>query len=87
MVEKDKAGKSDGVEDVFKWMEGKCKEQKKVLEFTEARYEEVKRDYMSEEALYDAKADVRCARERLNAYVDIKAGVEKYMKKLRYQGE
>ena len=71
--------KSDGVKDVFKWMEQKCKDQKKVVD----ELEDLCRG--SWRFLYED--DLSRAKERLQIYVDIKIGVEKYMKKLRHQGE
>lgn len=34
-----------------------------------------------------AKMNVETTKARLNAFVEIKIGVEKYMKKLRYEGQ
>lgn len=73
--------KSDGVQDVFKWIEQKCKDQKKVVDELE------KLCRGSWKFLYEDSDDLSRAKERLQAYVDIKIGVEKYMKKLRHQGE
>ena len=73
--------KSDGVKDVFKWLEQKCKEQKKVVD----EWEEQCRGAWG--FMYRDGEEVLRAKERLQAYVDIKIGVEKYMKKLRHQGE
>lgn len=73
--------KSDGVKDVFKWLEQKCKEQKKEVDELEDLYRG------SWSFLYRNSDDLTRAKERLQAYVDIKVGVEKYMKKLRHQGE
>lgn len=82
--------KSDGVKDVFKWLDKKCKEQKKAVETAKANYEAAKKTYYfeDEQCLIDlAKMDLECAKERLNAFVEIKIGVEKYMRKLRHQGQ
>ena len=73
--------KSDGVKDVFKWLEQKCKEQKKEVD----RLEEMCRGPWG--FLYRDGDELIKAQERLQAYVDIKIGVEKYMKKLKHQGE
>ena len=73
--------KSDGVKDVFKWLEQKCKEQKREVD----RLEDL--CHGSWGFLYRDSDDIIKAKERLQAYVDIKIGVEKYMKKLRHQGE
>ena len=82
--------KSDGVKDVFEWLKQKCKEQKMLVDKAE-EYAKQNRHW----AFFDdtrcivdgAKVDLSLAKERLQAYVDIKIGVEKYMKKLRHQGE
>lgn len=73
--------KSDGVQDVFKWLEQKCKDQKKVVDELEDLC------HGSWGFLYRNGEELPLAKERLQAYVDIKIGVEKYMKKLRHQGE
>lgn len=73
--------KSDGVKDVFKWLEQKCKEQKMEVD----ELEDLCRGSWG--FLYRNNDDLIRAKERLQAYVDIKIGVEKYMKKLRHQGE
>lgn len=82
--------KSEGVKDVFKWLDKKCKEQKAVVNAEELSYEETRHSchFEDEWCLVDsAKIELERAKERLNAYVDIKIGVEKYMKKLRYMGK
>ena len=82
--------KSEGVKDIFKWLDKKCKEQKLVVERAEQNYQYIKKQcyFEDEQCLIDsAEMELKCAKERLSAYVDIKIGVEKYMKKLRYQGE
>jgi hypothetical protein len=73
--------KSEGVKDVFKWLEQKCKEQKKEVD----ELEDLCRGSWG--FLYRNSDDLLRAKERLQAYVDIKVGVEKYMKKLKHQGE
>lgn len=57
--------KSDGVEDILKWLEEKCKEAK----------------------IDSVQMDVERAETRLATLVEIKIGVEKYMKKLRHNGQ
>ena len=82
--------KSEGVKDIFKWLDKKCKEQKLVVERAEQNYQYIKKQcyFEDEQCLIDsAEMELECAKERLSAYVDIKISVEKYMKKLRYQGE
>ena len=73
--------KSDGVQDVFEWLEQKCKDQKKEVD----KLAELCRGSWS--LLYRDGDELLKAQERLKAYVEMKIGVEKYMKKLRYQGE
>ena len=82
--------KSDGVEDIFKWLKDKCKEEKAKLQMAEKKYEETKKTcyFEDEQCLIDsAKMNVETTTARLNAFVEIKIGVEKYMKKLRYEGQ
>lgn len=82
--------KSEGVKDVFKWLDKKCKEQKIVVEKAEQNFQDTKRSYYfeDEQCLIDsAEIELERAKERLSAYVDIKIGVEKYMRKLRHQGD
>lgn len=83
--------KSDGVKDIFDWMKQKCKDQKRIVDEAEEYYQSQKRRwswYDDTKCIVDgAEVDLALAKERLQAYVDIKIGVEKYMKKLRHQGE
>lgn len=83
--------KSEGVKDVFKWLDKKCKEQKKDVENAEQYYKDAKRQWScfdDTKCIIDsAEIELEREKERLNAYVDIKIGVEKYMRKLRHQGE
>ena len=77
--------KSDGVEDVFKWLKNKCKEEKKKVQIAEKEYEEIKKTCYFEDE--QCKMDVEIAKARLSAFAEAKIGVEKYMKKLRYEGK
>lgn len=83
--------KSDGVKDIFDWMKQKCKDQKKIVDKAEEYYQAQKQRWLwyddTKCIVDDAEVDLALAKERLQAYVDIKIGVEKYMKKLRHQGE
>ena len=83
--------KSEGVKDVFKWLDKKCKAQKLAVQKAEEQLKEDKRQWSCFEdtqCIIDAsEMDLVRAKERLQAYVDIKIGVEKYMRKLRHQGE
>lgn len=83
--------KSEGVKDVFKWLDKKCKEQKKNVERAEEYYQQSKRQWSGfndTQCIIDgAEIDLERAKERLQAYVDIKVSVEKYMRKLKHQGE
>lgn len=79
--------KSDGVEDVFKWMEKKCKEAKENVKKAEKNYENIRKTcYFEDEQCFidSAKTGVKIAEAKLNTLVEVKIGVEKYMKKLRY---
>ena len=71
--------KSDGVEDIFHWLEQKCKNQKKIVDELE--------DERHSHWGFLVEDDLELAQVRLQVMVDIKIGVEKYMKKLRHQGE
>lgn len=83
--------KSDGVKDVFKWLKKKCKEQKQEVIKAQNEFEEAKKQWSGfddTQCIIDgAEINLARAEERLRAYVDIKIGVEKYMKKLKHQGE
>lgn len=82
--------KSDGVEDVFKWLEKKCKEAKENVKKAEKNYENTKKTCWFEDELClidSAKTEVEIAEARLDTLVEVKRGVEKYMKKLRYDGQ
>lgn len=76
--------KSDEVEDIFTWLKAKCKEDKTKVQIAEKEYEEAKRTYHFEE-IDSAERNVEIAKARLNAIVEVKIGVEKYMKKLRHE--
>ena len=80
--------KSDGVQDIFTWLKTKCKEENTKVQIAEEEYEEAKRTYHfeDEQCLIDsAERNVEIAKARLNAIVEVKIGVEKYMKKLRHE--
>jgi hypothetical protein len=82
--------KSDGVKDVFKWIEQKCKEQKKIVDTAEEerRANIGWRLFEDTQCLYDdADLELKLANERLKTLVEVKIGVEKYMKKLKHNGE
>ena len=83
--------KSEGVKDVFKWLETECKQQKKKVDNAEKAYLKSKEEwgmYEDTQCLVDsAERNLERAIERLNTLVDVKISVEKYMKKLRHQGE
>ena len=81
--------KSDGIEDVLKWIKDKCKEERTKVQIAEKEYEQNKRicHFEDEQCLIEsAEVDVKIAKARLDAFVEVKIGVEKYMKKLRYEG-
>lgn len=82
--------KSDGVRDVFKWLEKRCKEQKKQVEKAEENYINTKRTccFEDEECIIEgAKIDLEREKAKLDALVETKISIEKYMKKLKHQGE
>ena len=75
--------KSDGVEDVFKWLEKKCKETKENVKKAEKNYENTRKTCWFEDELCpidSAKTEVEIAEARLDTLVEVKRGVEKYMK-------
>lgn len=69
--------KSDGVKDVLKLIEKRCKELNKQID-------DEKRGY---DSWYSDDAYLRVLKVRLDECVALKISTEKYMKKLRYQGE
>ena len=78
--------KSDGVHDVVKWLEQKCKEQKKVVELARKHYE-TDLDWAKLSDLTEAdfsEKEFKEAKIKLDVLVSIKASIEKYFKKLRY---
>lgn len=82
--------KSDDVEDVFKWLENKCKKEKLKVQAAEKEYEEAKKTchFEDEYCLIDAaEKNVEIAKARLNVFVEAKINTEKYMKKLRHEGQ
>lgn len=76
--------KSDGVKDVVKWLEEECKKAKKDIE--QAR--EDKRSFgIFEDCGEFYETELLLAEQRLKTLVQVKISTEKYMKKLRHQGE
>ena len=73
--------KSEGVKDIVKWMEARIKEQKAVLEGLKSRHSSI---YEVGE-FYDSQR--REAETRLQQMVEWKVSTEKYMKKLRHEGQ
>ena len=73
--------KSDGVKDVFKWLEKECKAQKKRLDAV--REEREKGAYYWFDDMGDSI--VRGEEIRLETLVSVKISVEKYMRKLRHK--
>lgn len=73
--------KSDGVKDVFKWLEKECKAQKKRLDSVKEEkknglyywYPDMGESVIKEEEI------------RLETLVNVKISVEKYMKKLKHK--
>lgn len=68
------SSKSEGVKDVLEWLEVRCKALK-------ADFEDSKGDVYSDGYFADQ------AEARFKEALCIKVGVEKYMKKLKHQGE
>ena len=82
--------KSDGVKDVFKWLEKRCKEQKQKVDISENYYYFAKRHYIydDEQCLIEsAKIKFEVEKAKLEVLVQTKISIEKYMRKLRHQGE
>ena len=84
--------KSMVVKDIFKWMKKKCKEQKKIVDLAEKALEKAKRNcwYEDDVLVFNASSEeLNLAREqgKLDGYVQIKIGIEKYMKKLKHEEE
>lgn len=82
--------KSDGVEDVFKWLEKECKKAKENVKKAEKNYENTRKTYHFEDEqcfIDSAKTEVEIAEAKLNTLVKVKISVEKYMKKLRHEGQ
>lgn len=72
--------KFDDVKDEFEWLEQECQNQKKLVDALE--------DLCHGSCVcYRFGVELISAQKKLRAYVKHKIGVEKYMKKLRYQGE
>lgn len=74
--------KSDGVADIVKWLEEKCKEAKRVVDETK-KSRETCSPYDWE--IYDDQ--LRVANTELSTLVSVKRSTEKYMKKLRHEGQ
>lgn len=73
--------KIDGVKDVFKWLDKKCKKQKAILDKEKEKqkngayrwHDDLGARYIHEEEV------------KLDTLVDIKISVEKYMRKLKHE--
>lgn len=74
--------KSEGVKDVVKWLEEECKKAKKNVEYCKS---ERKGCHYTMFDYYEE--NIKIAEARLDELVRVKKSTEKYMKKLRYQGE
>lgn len=80
--------KSDGVHDVFKWLERKCKEQRLIVDAAQRDCENNK--YWSQFAdteciATDSKIRLREEKSKLDILVNLKVSVEKYWKKLKHE--
>jgi len=76
--------KSDGVQDIVKWLEQRCKDRKKDVEEAEKG---VRALGMFEDCGDFYREQLATAQAALAEAVSIKISTEKYMKKLRHQGE
>lgn len=80
--------KSEVVKEIFKWADKRCKKQKEMLKIAEKRAEhERKHCYFEDNVCFieESNVDMAIAKAKLEAYVDIKVGLEKYMRKCRHE--
>lgn len=76
--------KSEGVKDIVKWLEEQCKEAKKDM----LQAKEDKRQFgIFEDCGEFYETEYLLAEKKLETLVQVKISTEKYMKKLRHQGE
>ena len=76
--------KSEGVKDIVQWLEEQCKKAK--LEVENAKTD--KRNFgMYEDCGEFYETELLLAEKHLKTLVQVKISTEKYMKKLRHQGE
>lgn len=75
--------KSDGVKDVFKWLEEECKAQKKRLDLVK----EKKKKGAYYWHLDMGESVIKEEEIRLETLVNVKISVERYMKKLKHKEE
>lgn len=91
VLEENTGLKSEVVKDIFKYLEQKCKEQKKKVDEAEEYRKQTVRQWGcyddTQDLIADAKIDEAREQAKLEALVEVKVSVEKYMKKLRHQGE
>ncbi len=76
--------KSEGVKDIVEWLEDKCKEAKAEVESCERECNAMGHFGDCGEFYY---SELKMARARLKTLVEVKIGAEKYMKKLRHEGQ
>ena len=82
--------KSEVVKEVFKWARERCRKQKIRVEDAEKEYKRTLRDcYFEDEMciIEGAKIDFEREKAKLEAYVDVKIGIEKFMRKCRHEEE
>lgn len=74
--------KSEGVKDIFKWLEAECKKAK--INLDNAKEERKKSDSYMHDWL---DTDIKIAEAELAVLVRVKKSTEKYMKKLSHEGQ
>lgn len=80
--------KSEGVKDITNWLEDKLKDAKQGVIYAEAELVDYKKNRpMMVEYNEFYEQCVEKAQLRLSVLLEVKQGCEKYMKKLKYQGE
>lgn len=72
---------SDVVRSVFKWLDKKCKNQKKQLDHIIQQQKNGYFMYFDD----NGRSDIKEEEIRLEALVDVKISIEKYMRKLKHQ--
>lgn len=82
--------KSEGVKDVFKWLDKECKKQKKCLDLSKEEYEKDKKWCCFDDTLCILESDKEAIireQAKLDALVFVKISTEKYWRKLKHEEE